>query len=288
ASGAGYGAIGAAASAVATAYMVQQAGGAANLTNEQRAVIVGAATLLGGLTAGLAGQDAQAGALAAQNEALNNGTQNHDLHKDQEELKKELSQERAKLYGEGEEIIGYDAEGDPITVLKGGGTVGLGSGMGSRQGTTGNAPRLGGGSTVGVDAGNGANDWNDASKGNGTSSEPVYNSQGAARAATNSGNWSSGSLSATVQNIVGSNPDVTYTTSGKTIYTNPATGMSVVYDNAGNYYRVQNGAGQYLDQSGNAVPNNVPLIGPNRTTQTGVPSGVRNGLTHFNNTDPVK
>ncbi|GLU32742.1 hypothetical protein Busp01_25840 [Trinickia caryophylli] len=34
--------------------------------------MAGFATLLGGVTAGLAGQDAQAGALAAQNEALNN------------------------------------------------------------------------------------------------------------------------------------------------------------------------------------------------------------------------
>lgn len=81
---------------------------------------------------------------------------------------------------------------------------------------------------------------------------------------------------------------MTYTESGKTIYTNPATDTSVVYDNAGNYYRVQNAAGQYLDQSGNVIPNNVPLIGQSKTTQTGVPSGVRNGLTHFNNTDPTK
>ncbi|WP_233437042.1 hemagglutinin repeat-containing protein [Achromobacter xylosoxidans] len=120
------------------------------------------------------------------------------------------------------------------------------------------------------------------------SDTPVYNSQGAARAAANRGNWSDGSLSKTVNNIAGPNPKVTYTTSGKTIYTNPITGMSVVYDNAGNYYRVQNAAGQYLDQSGNQIPNNVPLVGPNKTTQAGVPSGVRNGLTHFNNTDPSK
>lgn len=95
-------------------------------------------------------------------------------------------------------------------------------------------------------------------------------------------------MSETVQKIVGANPEVTYTASGKTIYANPTTGMSVVYDNVGNYYRVQNYPGQYLDQSGNVIPNNVPLIGPNKTTQTGVPSSVRNGLTHFNNTDPVK
>ncbi|WP_080415818.1 filamentous hemagglutinin N-terminal domain-containing protein [Burkholderia ubonensis] len=76
--GCGGGAIGGAASAVATSYLVDQAGGAANLTNGQRATIVGESTLLGGLTAGLAGENAQVGAAAAQNEALNNGSTIHD------------------------------------------------------------------------------------------------------------------------------------------------------------------------------------------------------------------
>ncbi|WP_413216017.1 hemagglutinin repeat-containing protein [Paraburkholderia kururiensis] len=119
-------------------------------------------------------------------------------------------------------------------------------------------------------------------------SGPVYSPQGASRAIANGGNWASGSLSQTVQNIAGPKPQITYTPSGKTIYTNPTTGASVVYDNAGDYYRVQNSAGQYLDQGGNVIPNNVPLVGPNKTTQVGVPSGVRNGLTHFNNTDRTK
>jgi len=35
-------------------------------------------------------------------------------------------------------------------------------------------------------------------------------------------------MSETVQNILGTNPEVTYTASGKMIYTNPTTGMSVV------------------------------------------------------------
>jgi len=121
---------------------------------------------------------------------------------------------------------------------------------------------------------------------NGESSLPIYNPQGAARAEANGGNWSGGSLSETVRNIAGPDPQITYTASGKTVYTNPTTGASVVYDNAGNYYRVQNAAGQYLDQGGNLIPNNVPLIGSDRTTQTGVPSEVRRGLTHFHNTDP--
>lgn len=59
--------------------MVDQAGGAANLTNAQRATIVGASALLGGLAASLAGQNAQGGVVAAANEALNNGTADHTL-----------------------------------------------------------------------------------------------------------------------------------------------------------------------------------------------------------------
>ena len=94
-------------------------------------------------------------------------------------------------------------------------------------------------------------------------SSPMSNSGGAARAAANSGNWSSGSLSETIENIAGPNQVVSNTNSGKTIYTNPSTGISVVYDSAGNYYRVQSATGQYLDRSGNPIPNNVPLIGSN-------------------------
>jgi filamentous hemagglutinin len=126
-----------------------------------------------------------------------------------------------------------------------------------------------------------------ASVTNSTTSVPVSNPQGVARAVSNGGNWSDGSLSQTMKKIAGPNAQITHTISGKTIYMNPITGASVVYDNAGNYFRVQSATNQYLDQGGNLIPNNVPLIGPNKTTQTGVPKGVRNGLTHFNNFDPL-
>lgn len=66
---------------------------------------------------------------------------------------------------------------------------------------------------------------------------------------------------------MGLNPDVKYTTSGKTVYTNLTTGVSVVFDNSGNYYRVKNAAGQYLDQGGNVIPNNVALIGMDKTSR---------------------
>ena len=67
------GAIGGAASAALTPDFIKAIDPAgAALDSGQRAALAGFSTLLGGLAAGLAGQDAQAGALAAQNEALNN------------------------------------------------------------------------------------------------------------------------------------------------------------------------------------------------------------------------
>jgi hypothetical protein len=101
-------------------------------------------------------------------------------------------------------------------------------------------------------------------------------------------NWSEGSLREAIRNFAGSKPRVNYTDNGKTVYTTPITGASVTYDNAGNYFRIQNGKGQYLDQNGNLIPPNVSVIGPRRTTETGVPKDVRNGLTHFKNIDPIK
>lgn len=68
------GAIGGATSALVAPFFVDQAGGSNNLTTGQRAAIVGISTLLGGLTAGLAGQNAQGGATAADNESQNNAT----------------------------------------------------------------------------------------------------------------------------------------------------------------------------------------------------------------------
>jgi hypothetical protein len=77
ASGAVDGAIGGATSAALAGYLVGQAGGAANLTDAQRAVIVAAAMLAGGAAAGVAGQNVIGAATAAENEALNNSTGVH-------------------------------------------------------------------------------------------------------------------------------------------------------------------------------------------------------------------
>ncbi|GKS77164.1 hypothetical protein AVME950_19730 [Acidovorax sp. SUPP950] len=117
---------------------------------------------------------------------------------------------------------------------------------------------------------------------------PVTNAAGAARAAKYNAFQQGVSLNDTISLIGGDKPTISYTTSGKTIYANPSTGLQVVYDNAGNYFRVENtnviGPLRYTDQFGNPIPANVPLVKPSGTTQTGVPSDVRNGLTHFTNT----
>jgi hypothetical protein len=103
---------------VVSPYLVDQAGGAANLTDEQRAAIVGVATLLGGLSSGFAGQNAQGGATAAENEALNNSTADHrtEEQKAEDAIKQQMSKERAMMDNGGTVIEGYDAEGNPITV----------------------------------------------------------------------------------------------------------------------------------------------------------------------------
>ena len=79
ASGVGYGAIGGAASAALTPFVANAVtGGDPNITSGQTAAIGGIATLVGGLAAGLAGQNAMGGASAGQNEVLNNDTASQD------------------------------------------------------------------------------------------------------------------------------------------------------------------------------------------------------------------
>lgn len=118
---------------------------------------------------------------------------------------------------------------------------------------------------------------------------PVSNPAGADRAARYGENWQGVSANETIAQVAGKNPVVTYTESGKTIYTNSTTGMQVVYDNAGRYFRIENtnatGPLRFTDQFGKPIPNNVPLIQPSKTTLVGVPSDVRNALTHFKDID---
>lgn len=77
-SGCASSAIGAAASAIVSPYLVDGAGGAANLTLGDRAAITAVAMLTGGTAAGLLGQNTAAAATAAENEAQNNSESTHD------------------------------------------------------------------------------------------------------------------------------------------------------------------------------------------------------------------
>ena len=125
--------------------------------------------------------------------------------------------------------------------------------------------------------------------GEGGQTGPVFNPAGAARAEKFGASQQGVSAKATIKSIAGDSPVITYTESGKTLYTNPATGMQVVYDNAGKYFRVEDttvtGPLRYTDQFGKPIPNNVPLIKQSNTTQIGVPPDVRNALTHFTDID---
>jgi hypothetical protein len=64
---------------------------------------------------------------------------------------------------------------------------------------------------------------------------------GRGRAQQFGGNWKSVSLGKTVQRIAGDAPEVAMD-GAKTTYRNPRTGLQVVYDVGGNYFRVQNPA----------------------------------------------
>ena len=118
---------------------------------------------------------------------------------------------------------------------------------------------------------------------------PVSNPAGAARAEKFSEFQQKVSAKETIARIAGDNPVITYTASGKTLYTNPTTGKQVVYDNAGKYFRVEDtavsGPLRYTDQFGNTIPNNVPLIKNSGTSKTGVPADIRKALTHFTDSD---
>ncbi|WP_160137162.1 DUF6443 domain-containing protein [Chryseobacterium sp. c4a] len=106
---------------------------------------------------------------------------------------------------------------------------------------------------------------------------------GAQRAAQYSSQWESASLSEAIQQFAPEAKGVT-NAKGKTIYTNSESGIQVVYDNNGNYFRVENtnlsGKRNYLDMEGN-IPNNK--IEGGRTV--GRSQSEYNQVTHFNNID---
>ena len=108
---------------------------------------------------------------------------------------------------------------------------------------------------------------------------------GTDRAAEYSSSWGNESVEDAINRFA---PDATpiYTDKGKIIYRNDTTGIEVVYDKNGNYFRIVDtnlsGKRTALDINGNIIPNNVLT---DRGTQRGLTQGEYNAASHFNNTD---
>jgi len=104
---------------------------------------------------------------------------------------------------------------------------------------------------------------------------------GAARAQQFGSNWSRASLSDAIQNFAGPNYRMHRTATGKEIYENPTTGVQVVYDTSGQYFRIHNpnltGRRTYLDLNGTVPNNRINADG----TQSGRTQGEYNAVTHF-------
>ncbi|MDY0972291.1 VENN motif pre-toxin domain-containing protein, partial [Siccibacter turicensis] len=104
---------------------------------------------------------------------------------------------------------------------------------------------------------------------------------GAARAQMYAKNWPSGNLDKAIEKFAGSNPTVTTTEKGKRIYTNPKTGVQVVEDTNGSYFRIYDpsisGKRSYLSLDG-SVPNNKTL---DNGKQAGRTQSEYNEVTHF-------
>lgn len=105
---------------------------------------------------------------------------------------------------------------------------------------------------------------------------------GAVRAKKFSGNWRTADLDAALKKFAGNHPLVTTTNSGKRIYAHPETGVQVVEDLSGDYFRINNpslpGKRTYLDLDG-IVPNNKILEGGKQIGRT---QSEYNEVTHFN------
>jgi len=92
--------------------------------------------------------------------------------------------------------------------------------------------------------------------------------------------WQKADLNQIKQKFIGQNPKIVTTPTGKTIYLNQKTGIQIVVDNAGKYFRIQNtnltGKRCYLDLAGK-IPNNKVVNGKIR----GNSQAEYNQLTHF-------
>jgi len=103
---------------------------------------------------------------------------------------------------------------------------------------------------------------------------------GAARRAEYGDSWPKGDINRSVEEFAGPDPMVMTTDKGKRIYENPDTGVQVVEDINGEYYRVYDpslpGRRKYLDLDG-SIPNNKIVDG----RQVGRTQSEYNQVTHF-------
>ena len=100
---------------------------------------------------------------------------------------------------------------------------------------------------------------------------------------TYSSKWPSASLKEETKRFA---PNATRvkTTSGKMIYKNESTGIQIVHDEIGNYFRIENtlltGKARYLDMNGSRPTNSI-IDGKTK----GTPPSEYKRITHFNNID---
>ena len=103
---------------------------------------------------------------------------------------------------------------------------------------------------------------------------------GATRRAAYGADWPSGDIAAAIGRFAGDTPAVVVTETGKRIFEDPRTGVQVVEDIAGRYFRIHDpslpGRRRYLDLDGN-VPNNARVDG----REVGRTQGEYNRVTHF-------
>ena len=106
---------------------------------------------------------------------------------------------------------------------------------------------------------------------------------GATRAIQYSPNWSNGSLNGVIKKFAPNSKPV-LTEKGKMINANSNTGVQVVYDTKGNYFRIENTSRprgrNYLDLSGNDMNNKIV-----NGKQMGRSKAEYQTVTHFNNID---
>ena len=107
---------------------------------------------------------------------------------------------------------------------------------------------------------------------------------GAGRAAEYGGGWESASLNEAIEKFVPGAEGVLSKNGKKMIYSNKGTTIQVVYDESGNYFRIENtaltGKRKYLDFDGN-IPNNKIINGKHR----GRSQDEYNKVTHYLNVD---